>query len=212
MKKRMSWWVALMVLMMLGACATSGKNAGKHTGEKDFLWREVAGGVMITDYVGKATVVNIPPQIRGKPVVAISGHLYSGAFYGGANIGTRGERPKLTGVTIPHGVTSIGESAFANNLLTGVIIPDSVTSIGKSAFENNLITGVTIPENVGSIGSSAFSGNPLTSVIMSDSVAAKVAASAYTAFINTPFGDRGRAELAVEQKQARQRILEIFTR
>ena len=39
-------------------------------------------------------------------------------------------------VTIPEGVTIIGENAFENcTSLTEINIPDSVTSIGKGAFK-----------------------------------------------------------------------------
>ncbi len=44
-------------------------------------------------------------------------------------------RTHLTSVTIPEGVTSIGEQAFYEcSLMTSVTIPASVTSIGKEAF------------------------------------------------------------------------------
>ena len=41
---------------------------------------------------------------------------------------------KLTNVTIPYSVTSIGDLAFGQSGITSIIIPDSVTSIGDSPF------------------------------------------------------------------------------
>lgn len=66
----------------------------------------------------------------------------------------------LTRVTIPNGVTSIGDSAFEDcSSLISVTIPDSVTSIGDSVFYYcSSLTSVTIPGGVTSIGDYAFTG------------------------------------------------------
>jgi hypothetical protein len=59
--------------------------------------------------------------------------------------------------TIPPGVISIGEWAFAINGLASVTIPSSVTSIGDRAFHGcTKLTSVTIPTSVKSIGEGAF--------------------------------------------------------
>ena len=61
-------------------------------------------------------------------------------------------------VTIPAGVTSIGNNAFNNCAgLTSVTIPAGVTSIGTLAFNATGLTSVTIPAGVTSIGNQAFS-------------------------------------------------------
>ena len=76
-------------------------------------------------------------------------------------------------VTIPNGVTSIGESAFSGRgKLTSVTIPDRVTSIGDRAFvECCGLTSVILPRAVTNIGVCAFGGyNKLRSVIIPDSV------------------------------------------
>ena len=80
---------------------------------------------------------------------------------------------KLTSITVPNSVTSIGGRAFSGcTRLTSVTIGDNVMWIGGSAFYNcNGLTSVTIPNSVMSIGSSAFSGcTNLTSITIPNSV------------------------------------------
>ncbi|MBO7124438.1 MAG: leucine-rich repeat domain-containing protein, partial [Bacteroidales bacterium] len=67
-------------------------------------------------------------------------------------------------------VTKIGERAFAFDIpisdkLTSVSIPNTVTSIGDEAFLGcTSITSIIIPNSVTSIGESAFAFCPLTSI------------------------------------------------
>ena len=65
----------------------------------------------------------------------------------------------LTSITIPNSVTSIGNSAFNNcDGLTSITIPNSVTSIGDDAFQYCFgLTFVTFGNSVTTIGKSAFS-------------------------------------------------------
>ena len=65
---------------------------------------------------------------------------------------------KLTSITIPENITSIGRCAFSGcDSLTSITIPDSVTSIGPSAFENcSGLTSIVIPDSVTSIDHWAF--------------------------------------------------------
>ena len=61
------------------------------------------------------------------------------------------------GYTIPNGVTSIENGAFAICPITSVTIPAGVTNIGVTAFDYcRGLTSVTIPASVATIGGSAF--------------------------------------------------------
>lgn len=68
---------------------------------------------------------------------------------------------RLSSVTIPNIVTSIGGGAFYNcTSLTSITIPNNVTSISYSAFYRcTSLTSVTIPNSVTSIGDDAFRFN-----------------------------------------------------
>ena len=65
---------------------------------------------------------------------------------------------KLTSITIPENITSIGRGAFSGcDGLMNITIPDSVTSIGSAAFENcSGLTSIVIPDSVTSIDHWAF--------------------------------------------------------
>jgi len=79
----------------------------------------------------------------------------------------------ITSVTIPSSVSSIGGWAFWGcTSLTSVTIAEGVTSIGRDAFSNcTSLTSVTIPSSVTSIGFAAFSDcTSLTSVTIPESV------------------------------------------
>lgn len=63
-------------------------------------------------------------------------------------------------ITIPTGVTSIGEGVFSGNTkLVAVTISEGVTSIGKDAFKNcTKLETVRLPKSLTDIGESAFEG------------------------------------------------------
>ena len=76
----------------------------------------------------------------------------------------------LSSVSIPEGVTMIGNSAFSYSGLSLIALPSSMTSIGNSAFYNcdNLVS-ITVPDAVTTIGSSTFYDcDNLTTIILDD--------------------------------------------
>lgn len=79
----------------------------------------------------------------------------------------------LTSVTIPDGVTNIGEEAFSGcTSLGNIVIPNSVTSIGGSAFKDcTSLVSITIPNSITSIETRAFYNcSSLASITIHDSV------------------------------------------
>ena len=73
-------------------------------------------------------------------------------------------------ITIPEGVTSVGEYAFYDcSSLTAIILPESVTAIRDYAFYGcSSLTAINIPEGVTIIRGSAFYGcSSLTAVHIS---------------------------------------------
>lgn len=82
---------------------------------------------------------------------------------------------KLTSLTIPEGVKTIGKMAFSGCIgLTGTLtLPSSLVSIGYCAFNGctGLTGTLTIPNSVTSLGQGAFSSCiGLTKVILSTSM------------------------------------------
>ena len=79
----------------------------------------------------------------------------------------------LTSIDIPEGVESIGVSTFQGcTALTEIEIPGSVTNIGKKTFQGcTALTEIEIPEGVEIIGDSAFRNcNSLESVVIPEGV------------------------------------------
>jgi hypothetical protein len=119
-------------------------------------------------YTGDDTTLVLPDDINGHKY-----EIYKHAFY---------EHSGIISITVPEGVTGIGEKAFNHctslasitisegitsigacvlggcSNLTTLTIPDSITSIGKRTFDEcDGLRSVTIPDSVTSIGDFAFS-------------------------------------------------------
>ena len=179
-------FLAVIFALALAACSAAGKGQ-KLTGTDSFRFTVINNGTAYSVSAGTATegTVNIPAYYRPN---ADSDYLPV------TEIGDFSDCRNITKITIPNGVTSIGEGAFSgcSNLtsitigadvtsignsafynctaLTSITIPNSVTTIGGSAFAENQLTRVTIPNSVISIGDSAFYNNQLTSITIPNSV------------------------------------------
>ncbi len=97
----------------------------------DFEYVSAADGeIRITEYYGEEPELDIPSEVDGLKVTALDAGVFA-------------EHDELLHVTIPNGVTNIGNMAFRNcsNLET-VTIPKSVEKIGNETFSG--CSGVTL--------------------------------------------------------------------
>ena len=126
-------------------------------GDFEYRYLPRLGGMEITKYIGNKTVVNIPAEIEGKPVVVVGGFSES----------------NVTSVTIPDGCKEIKSLAFFRcEELTSVEVPDSVTKIHDGAFKLcKKLKSVRIPDGVTSIEIGVFHGcEELTDITIPNSV------------------------------------------
>lgn len=105
---------------------------------------------VLEGYSGNNAEVNIPGNAG---ITAIGRHVFIG-------------KKDVTSVTVPNGVTSIGEYAFNASGIISMNLPESVTEIGEHAFGNtNSLTEITMP-GVQTIGSYAFYQSGITSITL----------------------------------------------
>src|SRR5699024_3360405 len=65
---------------------------------------------------------------------------------------------------VPSSVTSVGESAFADNGLTGVDLKGSLDNLGSNSFDSNDLQNINIEQGIKTIGDGSFSNQKHLSV------------------------------------------------
>ena len=70
----------------------------------------------------------------------------------------------LASLSLPEGITAIGDDAFCGCKISSLTLPSSLKTIGARAFSNNGITQLTIPNKVESIGNAAFAHNSIDNI------------------------------------------------
>ena len=95
------------------------------------------GNATITGYTGRASILDIPEEVDGHPVVAIGKNAFK-------------NRTDLLCVSIPDGVLNIKDDAFYGcTNLSSVNLPKSLVDIGSRVFYNdNNITSIEIPKSL----------------------------------------------------------------
>ena len=155
------------------------------------LWYKILdnGTIEISSYSDKGGKVVIPSMIKGRKVTSIGDRAFNSSQ-------RYDEEEKITSITIPNTVVSIGEEAFLYcDRLKNITIPENVKSVGDGAFKGckslesvtipngvtcidfntfyncSSLENITIPGSVTSIGHSAFSGcSNLKSIAIPESV------------------------------------------
>lgn len=113
--------VFLAVIMVFGIFAIVPFTASAATSGEFEYYNFADGTLEIADYYGTDNNVVIPDTINGYRVTYIGEHAFSDC--------------SITSITIPDGVTTIGNYAFSGcRKLAQISIPDSVTDIGSDAF------------------------------------------------------------------------------
>ncbi|MCL2193824.1 MAG: leucine-rich repeat domain-containing protein [Treponema sp.] len=164
MKNKSKFFGIIAIIAVIGLAMTSCDNATTSTTTGlDFSFNSALAGYMVT---GRGTVTGsvivIPDTHNGRPVRGIGPDAFRGEMDGTGN--------RVTSVSIPSSVTTIGARAFIFNNLTSVTIPDGVIYIRHHAFASNQLTSATIGNNVTYIGADAFTRNQLTSITIGNSV------------------------------------------
>ena len=175
-------------------------------GEQDGNWTFTVSNNQATitsyaDFIAPAGSLTVPSSLFSSisntwlTVVAIGQNAFSYSI--------------ITSVTIPNGVTSIGNGAFSYcTRLTSIFIPNSVTSIGEGAFQGcTSLASVSIPNSVTSIGSGAFTNSGLGSVFISPTLNSSQISQAgfpstavfYVGSVGAPASMATQAQLALTQ-------------
>ena len=139
--------------------------------------------IEIMGYNGTETDLVIPSKINGYTVVGI-GDLNLPPYYDNtvetvivpdtvkyierfAYYPSTAPVVNLKKVTLPEGLETIGDNAFASALdLSEINLPSTLKSIGESAFKNCKVDNFTIPAGVEYIGANAFLGTEMVYNLM----------------------------------------------
>lgn len=124
----------------------------------------VTASTPFADYA--TAITNLPSGGGNKLLTSIDVSDFSGTTFNAATT-------YITGVTIPSGVTTIGNTALQYLPITSLTIPDSVTSIGSASIANCYsLTSLTIGTGLRTVNYTAFEHcDNLTSVYYRGSLA-----------------------------------------
>ncbi len=133
------------------------ENSGKFLAENDAIYEKNATGLSLVYYSGKSEHFTV-----NKDTTEIAADVFRGNLY-------------ITSVTLPGGIRSIGENAFADCTgLTSVTFSASPTSLalGEGLFRNSGIVSFTVPMAVTALPAGMFeNAKQLTELTLHDGIA-----------------------------------------
>lgn len=90
------------------------------------------------------------------------------------------ENPTISRITLPEGLISIGNRAFAElgNLNREIILPSTLKHIGNAAFQGYKPDSITLPDGLETMDDNIFSGSNLVKIEVPDTVT-KLGATAF---------------------------------
>lgn len=117
----------------------------------DFVFTENAGTLTLTEYKGSGGVVDVPVTVGGKKVTAIGNQAFA-EYYNSTP-----DEKRITKVSLPTTVTSIGKNAFLECTKLSVVEMTGVKSLGEAAFWYcKGLKKVAVSAELKAIGKNAF--------------------------------------------------------
>ena len=113
---------------------------------ESLAYTELADGTLAVSGIGTvtSTEIVIPAEVNGKAVTQIADEAFL-------------KKTKITSVTIPDSVHTVGFNAFYGcSKLTDLTLSKQLVVIGKGAFSHCAMTEIELPETLTTIGTGAF--------------------------------------------------------
>lgn len=117
--------------------AKQSKGISSHIDESAGGFEYVAykDGIELTRYNGNSSCVTVPGKIDGQQVLKLGNSIFENCKW-------------LTSVTLPNGLTAIGNKTFRSTTLTHIVFPNSIEEIGEEAFAYSSVTEMVFPPSI----------------------------------------------------------------
>lgn len=144
-----------------GGLAELTRKSASPSGDFAYDLNAAGDGIIIKKYTGTNSVVIIPEEIEGYPVVEINDIIPS------KGSGFKGNTD-LTAVVLPDTIKRIGDTAFEDcSNLRAINFPEGLLEIGVGAFKFSGLSSVVLPAGLQKISDEAFVNTKYTSLTFS---------------------------------------------